>query len=87
MATKEEMRTWFEGRYERAVDAWFYDTKVTDLQRVAAPVEVQQALREHFPDSAPEEIESLASDLTIEGVWLDVSREKPLGEQGEEGEV
>jgi hypothetical protein len=79
MATKDEMRQWFYDHYETAVGAWFYDTKLNDLQRIAAPVDVRQALTEHFPESSPEEIEELAKNLDTEGSWIDPSSEKPIG--------
>ncbi len=81
MATREEMRTWFESRYETAVDAWFYDPKISDLQRVAAPVDVRQALTEQFPDTGAADIEGLATDLDTEGSWLDTSVERAMPEE------
>lgn len=75
MASKQEMRLWFDSRFETSVDAFFHDTQLTDMQRVAGAVDVRKALSEHFPDVAPEEREALAADLDREGAWIDASSE------------
>lgn len=75
MATKQEMRLWFDSRFETSVDAFFHDTRLTDMQRVAGTVNVREALLAQFPEAVPEEREALAEDLNRQGGWIDAHSE------------